>query len=164
MLIPLAVILMIVFTSCDPAAAGGGLGADFDETLYYTKAEVDDLLGNAVAEAKTYADGLGSTIAPLSGDGPHKKVSDLFNTAVDPYWTVPDGVTIGIFKVECVSLSGTSDIIYFGPAEGEIDNYPLPTARLAFTAAIATEGNGTLFGWTNDADNDISVTCLYWIK
>ncbi|HAK47353.1 MAG TPA: hypothetical protein DCO79_15720 [Spirochaeta sp.] len=167
-IISLAAILIFSFTSCDPNGDDGGQGADFDEAQYYTKTDVENLIADAVTEAKSYADGLGSTLVPLEIDEAlTKSVHGFYDSANNLNWDVPTGATIGVFRVEKTAEFDLFDTIFFGPAEEPaIINYTLPTISQAFTAVVPTEGNGSIFGWTND-DTDaaqVEVTCLYWIK
>src|SRR6056297_2803695 len=97
----LAALLFFVVTACDTGS--GGQGADFDETQYYTKTEVNAAIDAAVTDAVNQAaDALNDytpAITPVTSDGPPKEVQQSgYANRIGP-WTVPDGVNFGIFRI-----------------------------------------------------------------
>ena len=48
-------IIFSVITCSDSGDDGGGAGADYDETLYYTKSEIDELLSQYALQADIYS-------------------------------------------------------------------------------------------------------------
>ena len=80
--IPFVVLAFVVgvffFLQCDMGVNGdnddnddnGGAGADFDETLYYTKSDVDQLIADATESAYAIAGGSDISVQDSNWDDP----------------------------------------------------------------------------------------------
>ena len=168
-----------LLTGCEPGGddGDGGAGAEFDDTLYYTKTEVDGLIESAITDAVNQAETAAedittvhtSTIIVEAGDGPPKIVEEFGYASRNKTWTVPDGASHGVFRIEKTAswVHGEHDYLYIGEDEANYEAYALPYYNQVVNVIIPYYGATSLSAWI-DADANVNaefeVTCLFWLK
>ena len=173
-ILSLAIILIFSLTSCETGGDDGGQGADFDETQYYTKTEVDALIADAITQAVDDATPDSYTIAPVAADGPGKAIQsdgDWGGAGVAGPWTVPSGANFGVFKIEIGSTTTASPTyVYIGANNtDQCEDYLLLDDNMVIDVTLPSYSAASIYAWTDDpacttTTNEYVVTCLYWIK
>ncbi|MFA6506981.1 MAG: hypothetical protein WCT14_12815 [Treponemataceae bacterium] len=158
---------LLLTNSCDLFGSSGGSGADFDSSLYYTKAEVNALLADVFrgTPSDSYQQLLNVAYAGRAPDG----------------WTVPDGFTAGLFEVNVAAIPpGTSDgainIIVSSADSLDAPDIQFTASTTGYSTALFTAPNLTagsvVYAWhttghggaSNLTYHTVAVRCRGWLK
>jgi hypothetical protein len=147
---------------------GGGQGADFDENLYYTKAEIDALFADVYTKSEVYTKGAVDALLPTPGG-----FSDTLTNANTTYddglaITIPTGYKYLLLEVTGF-ISSTNDIAIcignsavnrsesrYAPNEGS-------TALMFFDVRQYTTGSARVWASVYDGTN-MRVIAALWFK
>jgi|GEM_PF-3178858 len=143
--------------SDDGGDDGGGAGAEFDETLYYTKTEVDAAITAAIPDTS------GGEPQNIPGGGTG------FDYRTDG-WSVPDGASYAIFVVQPAGnvLDETGNIaVTIGTGATTSDTISFLDGTHYQTGIVSVVGMDTIYAWADtDAGvgNEIKVYPVIWFK
>lgn len=156
----LVVAASLLLGSCEPDPADiGGAGADFDETLYYTKTDVDALISELYT--KTEVDAAVEAVRPVVGTASEKTLPDVGWAGRTGGFTVPEGATSVLVKVIAANSNTTvvKGIFYMvfsetGSAGTLIGEISIPPGTRTTYLGWAAVGSGatTMYGW-HDSDS-----------
>ena len=164
----------LILGSCDP---GGGEGAEFDETQYYTKTEIDAIVTDAIQQA------IGA-VQPLGDASEDQALTDVDWAGRTPDgFAVPEGA-----RYVLISMVGTNDsvsaktfyiVVSSTETDGElIGQFTLPIGgsyNQCLGLARLPEGAVKIYAWHNASggyefaaqdltDAEISVRPVLWFK
>ena len=153
--------IVLLFTACNN---GGGEGADFDASLYYTKAEIDDNFYDKTATDSAIAD-----VAPLSGPGNPQWLSNTTGWANRTTgWAVPEGANSVLVNVRIMAPLSNNITVYFGSAEAASNSWDLiagtgNTILMCFNVSAKE----TVYAWTevnSPGVDNVELAPVIWLR
>jgi len=170
----LFIVVVMVIGSCDP---GGGQGAEFDATQYYTRTEVDAIVTDAIQQAIDAVQPLGD-----ASEGQALTDVDWTGRTLDGF-AVPEGARYVLVEMTGTNDSGSAQTFYMVVCGNETDGqlvgqFTLPTGgsyNQYLGLAGIPEGTTRIYGWHNASggyefpatdltDVEILVRPLLWFK
>jgi len=165
-----AVVISVALWGCSSGGGGGddggGAGAEFDETLYYTKTEIDEMFDLVYTKTEVNAmipDTSGGEPQNIPGGGTG------FDYRTDG-WSVPDGASSAIFVVQPAgnALDETGNIaVTIGTGATTSDTISFLDGTHYQTGIVSVVGMDTIYAWADtDAGvgNEIKVYPVIWFK
>lgn len=175
----IGVVLLSLALSCnlpeDGVTDNGGSGADFDESLYYSKTEIDSMLTSFYT--KTETDDLVSSDFETGPTDTQTSTAETWTNKTSG-WIVPSDASYMLVRItkngdgntsqDDISITISTDLTvttnntYYCRQDAYQDSETL-------LMLIPVIGNSTVYGWYNEPSsinrvNDIIFTPLLWIK
>jgi hypothetical protein len=161
--IGLAFVAVMFLAGCPATDDGGGQGADFDATLYYTKTQVDDMFANYYD--MTTVDALLPTYGGTSFNCDDSNLSYATGKAI----TMPTGAKYLFIDAKALTAQsanvqvrvGLSDS---GPAEAIYPAGSIADQLLFFDMRGYVSGAPRIWAVTIDAGESIRFVQVLWLK
>ena len=178
----MAASLLMVFAACDPN--NGGEGADFDDTLYYTKTDVDSMISALETEIDQAVSEAVDAVEPVDGTADAIALAGIDWVGRTPVgFNVPgDGVERVIVEITGYNGTGSGEQFYicFGSSETNSETMaqfylPADGGYHSFLGLVTIpDGATTMYGWHDTSpasayDGDYTGFSIYvrpklWLK
>jgi hypothetical protein len=161
--IGLAFVAVMFLAGCPTTDDGGGDGADFDSTLYYTKAELDIMFDNYYDMTSVDA------LLPTYGGTSFNCNDSNMNYATGKAITIPTGAKY--LFIDAKALTAQSADVYVrvgqsdsGPAEATYSAGSVANQLLFFDMRGYTSGAPRIWAVTIDSGESIRFVQVLWLK